>query len=33
MERKPIEEKIGYLRRYPWSSYLSYIGDCKALDF
>ena len=30
---KPMEEKIRYLRQYPWSTYLSYIGKRKAFDF
>jgi REP element-mobilizing transposase RayT len=33
MKNKPIEERIRYLRQYPWSSYPSYIGRSKALDF
>ena len=28
-----MEAKIEYLRSYPWSSYQSYIGKCKMLDF
>ena len=30
---KPIEERIKHLRAYKWSSYPSYIGKRKALDF
>jgi len=30
---KPIEERIGALRAYPWSSYPSYIGRRKSLKF
>ena len=33
MKNKPVEERIRFLRRYCWSSYLSYIGLRKALDF
>ena len=33
MKRKPIEERINALRAYRWSSYPSYIGRRKALDF
>ena len=33
VKSKPIEEKILYLCQYPWSSYRSYIGQDKALDF
>ena len=33
MKRKPIEERIQGLRAYPWSSYPSYIGKRKKLDF
>ena len=33
MQNKPLSERVGYLRRYPWSSYTSYIGQRKALDF
>ena len=33
MEKVPIQEKIRYLRQYRWSSYPSYIGRRKALDF
>ena len=32
-KRKPIEERIKTLRAYRWSSYPSYIGKRKALDF
>ena len=30
---KPLEERIAALRSYPWSSYASYIGKRKALEF
>jgi len=30
---KPVEERIAFLREYPWSSYPSYIGRSKALGF
>jgi len=33
MKVKPIEERIKALRAYPWSSYPSYIGRRKALEF
>jgi hypothetical protein len=33
LKRKPIEERIKALRAYPWSSYPSYIGRRKRLDF
>jgi REP element-mobilizing transposase RayT/predicted transcriptional regulator len=33
MKRKPIEERIKALRAHRWSSYPSYIGRRKALDF
>ncbi len=33
IKKKPIEEKIRYLREYPWSTYLSYIGKRKRYDF
>ena len=33
VKNKPVKEKIQYLRQYPWSSYRSYIGEDKALDF
>lgn len=33
IKRRPIEEKVRYLRQYPWSTYLSYIGKRKAYDF
>lgn len=32
-KRKPIEERIKILRAHRWSSYPSYIGKRKALDF
>ncbi|MBI2437214.1 MAG: transposase [Lentisphaerae bacterium] len=33
LKDKPIAERIGVLRSYPWSSYPSYIGRSKALSF
>jgi len=33
IRKKPLEEKIKYLRAYTWSSYQSYIGGRKALEF
>lgn len=33
MKKRPIKEKIQYLRRYRWSSYPSYIGLAKPFDF
>ena len=33
LQDKPIAERIEALRSYPWSSYPSYIGRRKALDF
>jgi len=33
MEKKPIDEKIRFLRKYEWSSYLSYIGRRKRHAF
>ena len=33
MKRKPIEDRIKALRAHRWSSYPSYIGTRKALDF
>ena len=33
MKDKPIEERIKALRAWQWSSYPSYIGQRKALDF
>ena len=33
IKKKPIEEKVRYLREYPWSTYLSYIGKRKKYDF
>jgi len=33
MKRKPITERIAHLRKHRWSSYPSYIGRRKALDF
>ena len=33
LKGKPIKERIEALRSYSWSSYPSYIGECKALDF
>jgi REP element-mobilizing transposase RayT len=33
MMEKPIEEKIRYLRQYPWSTYQGYIGEKKRFDY
>jgi len=33
VKSQSIEEKIRYLRQYPWSSYRSYIREDKTLDF
>jgi len=33
MKKKPLQVRINHLRRYAWSSYPSYIGQRKALDF
>ena len=33
LKDKPMEERISYLRQYRWSSYPSYIGLARALDF
>ena len=33
MKDKPIEERIAALRAWRWSSYPSYIGKRKALEF
>lgn len=33
MAQKPLDQKITYVRQYPWSSYQSYTGRSKALDF
>ena len=33
MSGKPIEEKIRYLRQYPWSTYQGYIGEKKKYDY
>ena len=33
MKDAPIEERVRYLRRYRWSTYLSYIGRRKPFDF
>jgi REP element-mobilizing transposase RayT len=33
MKDKPIEERVNALRAWRWSSYPSYIGKMKALDF
>jgi putative transposase len=30
---KPMEEKIRYLRQYPWSTYQGYIGEKKRFDY
>lgn len=32
-KNKPDRDRIQILRHYPWSSYRSYIGKCKRLDF
>lgn len=29
----PIEDRVDFLRKYPWSSYRSYIGLCSPIDF
>ncbi len=33
MQRKSAAERMRYLRGYPWSSYPSYVGNVKALEF
>jgi len=33
VEKKPFRDKVGYLRRYVWSSYPGYIGVSKKLDY
>jgi len=33
VKRLPVEERIARLRRYRWSSYLSYVGQREPLDF
>jgi len=33
MKHRPLEERIKALRNHPWSSYPSYIGRSKAIDF
>jgi len=33
IKKRPMEERIEYLRSYPWSSYQGYIGRRKALEF
>jgi hypothetical protein len=33
MKERAIEERIRYLRQYPWSSYPSYVGRSKPLEF
>ena len=33
IKKKPIEERNRYLREYPWSTYLGYIGRRKRYDF
>jgi hypothetical protein len=33
MQRRPIEERVRYLRQYRWSTYPSYIGRRKAFAF
>ena len=32
-KNKPVRERIHILRRYPWSSYRSYIGKARPLEF
>jgi len=29
LKKEPLEQRIAYLRKYPWSSYRSYIGEEK----
>jgi REP element-mobilizing transposase RayT len=33
IKNQPLEDKIRYLRQYPWSTYQSYIGKRKALPY
>jgi len=33
VKKKPFKEKVEYLRRYVWSSYLGYIGVCRKLNY
>ena len=33
MERTPLQDRIAYLRQYPWSTYPGYIGERKDFDF
>jgi REP element-mobilizing transposase RayT len=33
LKEQSVAEQIKYLRRYPWGTYLSYIGERKAFDF
>ncbi len=33
IKHRPIEERIAYLRRYPWSTYQGYIGKRRRHDF
>lgn len=33
LKHKSANERIAYLRKYPWSSYRSYIGTTKRLDY
>ena len=33
IKNKPLQTRIGHLRRYAWSSYPSYIGQRKTLEF
>ena len=32
-QKAPLKERIAYLRKYPWSSYRSYIGEGKKLGY
>lgn len=33
IKKKPVRERIQYLRKYRWSSYQSYTGRCRPFDF
>ncbi len=33
VKNQPLKQRIAYLRKYPWSSYRSYIGEAKKLDY
>ncbi|MFC1461716.1 transposase [Verrucomicrobiota bacterium] len=33
IKKLPLEERVAILRRYPWSTYRSYVGKVKRLDF